>query len=95
MSPSRLNGTVSTASHIFAEAMRGYSSYRMAEVLSADCYAAFEEAGDPFDAQPPGGASSKRSLSAALARRSKNSAPSAGAIRAWMRCCGHGGMISG
>ncbi len=38
-------------SHIFAGSYgAGYFSYKWAEVLSADCYAAFEEAGDPFDA---------------------------------------------
>ena len=37
-------------SHIFSGGYSaGYFSYKWAEVLSADCYAAFEEAGNPFD----------------------------------------------
>ena len=50
-------------SHIFAGGYgAGYFSYKWAEVLSADCYAAFEEAGDPFDA-----ATGKRFLDEILA----------------------------
>ncbi len=38
-------------SHIFGGGYgAGYFSYKWADVLSADAYAAFEEAGDPFDA---------------------------------------------
>ena len=51
-------------SHIFAGGYAaGYFSYKWAEVLSADCYAAFEEVGDPFDA-PTG----KRYLDEILSR---------------------------
>ena len=51
-------------SHIFGGGYAaGYYSYKWAEVLSADAYAAFEEAGDPFDA-----AVGKRFLDEILAR---------------------------
>ena len=48
--PPPFSRTAHTFSHIFAGGYAaGYYSYKWAEVLSADCYAAFEEAGDPFD----------------------------------------------
>ena len=58
------NRSAHTFSHIFAGGYAaGYYSYKWAEVLSADCYAAFEEAGDPFDA-----ATGKRFLDEIIAR---------------------------
>ena len=48
--PPEWNRLPNSFSHIFAGGYAaGYFSYKWAEVLSADCYAAFEEAGDPFD----------------------------------------------
>ena len=48
--PPAWNRFANSFSHIFAGGYAaGYFSYKWAEVLSADCYAAFEDAGDPFD----------------------------------------------
>ena len=50
LQPPAYNRMPHTFSHIFAGGYAaGYYSYKWAEVLSADAYAAFEEAGNPLD----------------------------------------------
>jgi oligopeptidase A len=50
LQPPAYNRMAHTFSHIFAGGYAaGYYSYKWAEVLSADAYAAFEEAGNPLD----------------------------------------------
>ena len=84
-------------SHIFAGGYSaGYYSYKWAEVLSADCYAAFEEAGDPFDP-----ATGRRFLEEILS--AGGSRPAIDSFRAFrgrepqvdalLRHCGMSGMI--
>ena len=94
--PPDWNRFANSFSHIFGGGYAaGYFSYKWAEVLSADCYAAFEEAGDPFDP-----ATGKRFLDEILAvggtrpalesfRAFRGRAPEVDAL---LR---HSGMISG
>jgi len=96
--PPEWNRFPNSFSHIFAGGYgAGYFSYKWAEVLSADCYAAFEEAGNPFDA-----AVGKRFLDEILAaggarpalenfRAFRGREPQ---IDALLRHCGMDGMIS-
>ncbi len=64
LTPPKWHRFPNSFSHIFGGGYAaGYYSYKWAEVLSADTYAAFEEAGNPFDAEV-----GKRFLDEILAR---------------------------
>jgi oligopeptidase A len=85
--PPSYNRFPNSFSHIFAGGYSaGYYSYKWAEVLSADAYAAFEEAVVPT--RPPANASGMRCWpSVAAVRRWNPSVPSVAATRRLTRCC--------
>ena len=96
--PPEWNRFANSFSHIFAGGYgAGYFSYKWAEVLSADCYAAFEEAGNPFD-PTVGKRFLDEILSAGGARQAlENFRAFRGRepqIDALLRHCGMDGMIS-
>jgi oligopeptidase A len=79
--------------HIFAGGYAaGYYSYKWAEVLSADAFGAFEEAGlDDEEAVRATGRRFRETVLAEAGRRWRSSGPSAGGIRARMPCCATAG----